>query len=601
MTIPDFHTEKHIVSPPVKTFRQRPILSACMIVRNEEKFLAQCLSSIKNVVDEMIVVDTGSTDKTVKIALSFGAQVYYHPWKNSFSEARNHSLNYATGDWILQIDADETLEQADIPLLHHLIADDSYNAIFVAIYSELPGGRSKHYYTRVFRRGKARFEGIVHNQLIFEGKAFQSEIRFYHYGYNLSASEMQRKYKRTGDLLRQQLTENPHNIFVLANLVRNYRNEYNFEKVIELGEKGINISLSHTDFNSQSQKQRIYIDLAYALLNTNQPDRAEKICKKALQENPNSLDILFVLGEILLKKESFTDALHYFKKYLIEKDKENKKPAFNFYIVDAYYYEHKAYDNIGVCYESLGRINEAEVAYKKAIELNNTESLYYSNLASLYVSLNRLEEAETMARSALKLDTNSHQIYLLLGKIQAMRKKPHEAINTIKQLLKNNDTNIHAHIFLLNLQIEANLLCEAEMTLKTIQPYHPDHLGLKCISERIKYKNGDKKSAVQFINNILRITPSDSSIYHDLGNLCIEIEEYEKAIELLDKHLDASPADATVLTNIATCYARLGKLESAIIGLQAALKIDPACNYALQNLAVLKKKLENKSSIMPGA
>src|SRR3989338_10012371 len=141
----------------VKTSRDRPTLSACMIVKNEEKFLAQCLQSIKNAVDEIIVVDTGSTDRTVEIAQSFGAKIYYHPWRNSFSEARNHSLSYATCDWILQIDADEALEQSDIPLLHKLIQTDSYNAIYVAIYSELPGGQSKHYYSRVFRRGKARF------------------------------------------------------------------------------------------------------------------------------------------------------------------------------------------------------------------------------------------------------------------------------------------------------------------------------------------------------------------------------------------------------------------------------------------------------------
>ncbi|CAG1770772.1 partial heptose III glucuronosyltransferase, partial [uncultured bacterium] len=185
----------------------RTTLSACMIVKNEEKFLAQCLRSIKNAVDEIIIVDTGSTDRTVDIAQSFDAKVYRHPWKNSFSEARNHSLSYAACDWILQIDADEALEQADIPLLHKLITTDSHNAIFVAIYSELPGGQAKHYFQRIFRRGKAHFEGIVHNQLIFEGKALESEIRFYHYGYNLSDRDMERKYKRTGALLRQQLAE----------------------------------------------------------------------------------------------------------------------------------------------------------------------------------------------------------------------------------------------------------------------------------------------------------------------------------------------------------------------------------------------------------
>ena len=109
---------------------EAPTLSCCMIVRNEEQFLLQCLESIKDVVDEIIVVDTGSADRTVQIAGEFGAKVYHHPWNNDFSEARNVSLSYATCDWILIMDADEELEQEDGPLLLSLLKSDEYNAIF---------------------------------------------------------------------------------------------------------------------------------------------------------------------------------------------------------------------------------------------------------------------------------------------------------------------------------------------------------------------------------------------------------------------------------------------------------------------------------------
>ncbi|MBE7444557.1 MAG: tetratricopeptide repeat protein [Planctomycetia bacterium] len=583
-----------ITNFPTASNNNRPTLSACMIVKNEEKFLFQCLESIKNAVDEIIIVDTGSTDKTIEIAQSFGAIIHHHPWKNSFSEARNHSLSYANCDWILQIDADETLEHADIPLLHNLICVDSYNAIFVAIYSELPGGRSKHYYTRVFRRGKAYFEGIVHNQLIFEGASLQSEIRFYHYGYNLTEHEMQNKYKRTGNLLREQLAENPDNIFIMTNLIRNYRNEYNFNKVIELGEKGLKLLVSQTDFNSCNQRQRIYIDLVYAFINTNQLDRAEEICEDAIKEHNDSLDILFVMGEILLRREKFNDALICFKKYLIMKDRENKKPTFNLSIVDAYYYEHKAYDNIGVCYERLNLINEAEVAYKKAISLKNKEPQYYSNLAQLYIAHNDIDKAGDITTTAINMGIANDSIYLLTGKIQSMQGKPHEAIKTLRKLIQRCNRNIHAHVFLINLLIQTNQLKDAEGTIKEIISSNPDHLGLKCLMERVKFKNGDKDSANKFIHNILETNPSNASVYHDLGNLSIEIEAYDTAIELLEKYLKVSPVDITAITNIAICYARLGKFEPARIGLHAALKLDPTYTYALQNLSILNKRLENR-------
>ncbi|MEN6468576.1 MAG: glycosyltransferase [Smithella sp.] len=100
---------------------QRGTLSLCMIVKNEEKHLVRCLRSVRDVVDEIIIVDTGSTDKTVDIAKVFGAKVFDFPWTGDFSAARNESLKYATGDWILVLDADEAISARDFDELRTLI------------------------------------------------------------------------------------------------------------------------------------------------------------------------------------------------------------------------------------------------------------------------------------------------------------------------------------------------------------------------------------------------------------------------------------------------------------------------------------------------
>ena len=85
-------------------------LSVCMIVRDEEKYLKQCLDSINSIADEIIIIDTGSKDNSIQIAESFPkVKLYHHPWEDNFSLHRNQSISYATGDWLLFIDADEKL------------------------------------------------------------------------------------------------------------------------------------------------------------------------------------------------------------------------------------------------------------------------------------------------------------------------------------------------------------------------------------------------------------------------------------------------------------------------------------------------------------
>src|SRR3990167_8792325 len=89
-------------------------ISLCMITKNEEKWLEQCLNSVKEIVDEIIIVDTGSTDKTKEIAKKFNAKFFDFKWIGDFSAARNESLNHATKDWILVLDADETIAKEDL-------------------------------------------------------------------------------------------------------------------------------------------------------------------------------------------------------------------------------------------------------------------------------------------------------------------------------------------------------------------------------------------------------------------------------------------------------------------------------------------------------
>ena len=109
---------------------QKPTLSLCMIVKNEEETLPQCLEPVKDVFDQIVVVDTGSEDNTVEIAKNYGAEVHYFPWIDDFSAARNESLKHATGDWIFWLDADDRMERQEALKLRELITPEkTSNAI----------------------------------------------------------------------------------------------------------------------------------------------------------------------------------------------------------------------------------------------------------------------------------------------------------------------------------------------------------------------------------------------------------------------------------------------------------------------------------------
>jgi tetratricopeptide (TPR) repeat protein len=208
-------------------------LSLCMIVKDEEEMLARCLAAAKPAVDEIIVVDTGSTDRTVEIAESFGARVIHHEWNGSFSDARNVSLEAATGDWVIYFDADEVLVEEDAPRLRALtgrVWREAFTLVETNYTGDIEDGTAMtHNALRMFRnRPEYRFKGRLHEQVAYALPGYLSErieytqLRMEHYGYLGVVRDSKDKSRRNLELLQQQVADGVESAFQSFNLGSEY-------------------------------------------------------------------------------------------------------------------------------------------------------------------------------------------------------------------------------------------------------------------------------------------------------------------------------------------------------------------------------------------
>lgn len=200
-----------------------PLVSACLIVKNEERFLPGCLSSLREVADEVVIVDTGSSDRTVEIARDFGARVSSFAWCDDFAAARNASLAPATGRFILYVDADEEVMAEDRRTLRETLESDAYDALLMRIVSPLHGTdkASVDVYPRVFRRyPDVRFQYRIHEQIWpslsrHAPRVQDSALRILHHGYAQSPEVLDQKRRRNLDTALAVLEEEPDNAYYL--------------------------------------------------------------------------------------------------------------------------------------------------------------------------------------------------------------------------------------------------------------------------------------------------------------------------------------------------------------------------------------------------
>ena len=272
------------------------------MVRNEEHVLEEALNSVLPLADQIVVVDTGSTDGTMDIARRYGAELWEHAWFDDFAGMRNRTLQYAVGDWCLILDADERL------VMHHDITvqefkqwlatiDKDINALGIQV-TDIQDRREVMTCNsaRIFRRGRVLYKNRVHNTPVFSGPILLcGELRISHVGYDLAPEKMEAKFQRTRDLLLRQLEEDPGDCkpyFYLCQLYGMHGSQGDKEESARWGEKYLACREElGSDFN-----KTIYFTMISNCHQRNDRRRALELIKEALNELPGDPDISFALS-----------------------------------------------------------------------------------------------------------------------------------------------------------------------------------------------------------------------------------------------------------------------------------------------------------------
>ncbi|HLY64731.1 MAG TPA: glycosyltransferase [Chloroflexota bacterium] len=230
-----------------------PTIGVCMIVRDEQDNLTRCLQSVQGLVDDVIVVDTGSTDRTIEIAESFGARVFHFEWCDDFSAARNESLRHVETDWVMWLDADDELVEAQPGALRALCASEPGPAwgYWVDVRSPYGGDEDlevtvRHW--RLFRNQRGvQFRGRIHEEpwpphtIQPEQIESQSQVRVTHWGYSSAIDVQLQKSARNRRLLELAMADEPNTALHHFNLGRQLVREGDFPGALRLMERAADL------------------------------------------------------------------------------------------------------------------------------------------------------------------------------------------------------------------------------------------------------------------------------------------------------------------------------------------------------------------------
>jgi len=371
-----------------------PTISAVLIVRNEARRLPATLEALRGAVDEIIVVDTGSTDETIAIARAHGAVVRAIAWQQDFAAARNEAISLASGDWVLSIDADEVLQQPEAAAarLRHFAATRPAHCVGTVTIRNVADGHADLLATvdeteRFFRRGCFSFVGRVHEQLApaqGDKESAPTGITLVHTGYAQAPNDPEHKSLRNIPLLQAELAERPGDEYLWYQLGKAHFARKAHAPAVEAFQQ----ALAHIDFapgaarGSEGPVSRAVLtglitSLAYAFANLGQAERARDLLDshaRLAHIGTHRADFPHAQGYIALQLGDFAAARrHYTAALALGPEAEDVCGTGSF----------ASQYHLGLLAEAAGAPNAARARYRAALASHPGHALSLARLATL--------------------------------------------------------------------------------------------------------------------------------------------------------------------------------------------------------------------------
>lgn len=335
------------------------MLSLCMIVKNEEQNLKNCLSKVKTLVDEIIIVDTGSTDNTKTIALEFTDRVYDFQWCSDFSIARNFSISKATNHWVLVLDGDEFVENFNKQsILNFIISEENMKTVGrikrINVIEDLTGTKKgSERISRLFNKKYFHYEGTIHEQITpiekESNKTKDIDLTINHIGYTKEELNRTNKLDRNIDLLNKAVENSPEDPYLYYQLGKSYFMLKDYKKSSKYFKQALSFSLDYR----LEYAQDLIETYGYALINSGKFNEA--MCIEEYRKYYNDkADYDFLMGMIYMNNAKFNHAVESFLR--CTKNESGKMEGINTYLPNY---------NIGVIFECLGYRDEAISYYRK--------------------------------------------------------------------------------------------------------------------------------------------------------------------------------------------------------------------------------------------